>query len=144
MTSLKPWREGSVLYICACVNIREWNQVIGIGRKEGRKEEVTLQKLSWLSGFREIEKNFWLLSFNTDLPTSGVWKAKGISHLLFLLEEVECDRIWSLKNEVLLLIRHSCYSQSQMQFAKLSACRNTRKSALKPQKYLQHIGSTQH
>jgi len=64
--------------------------------------------------------------------------------LIFLLEEVECDRIWSPKNEVLLLIRHSCYSWSQAQLAKLSTCRNTRKSASKPHKYLQQIGSIQY
>lgn len=116
-------------------------------RKEGWKKvlpwslfyfQVLLALL--LSGLRNIQ----IFSFNTDLQTAGVWKVKCFYLLLFLLEEAECVRICSLKNEVFLLLRHFLYFWSQIQLAKIHAYKNERESALRPQKYLQLAVSLPH
>lgn len=125
------------------VTIKEWNHIIVIGRKKVSAwssfyfQEILLALL--LGRLRNIH----IFSFNTDLQTPGVWKAKCYL-LLFLLEEAECVRICSLKNEVFLLLKHSLNFWSQIQLAKIHACENVRKSALRPQKYLQLAVSLPH
>lgn len=129
-TPISSGREGNTLYIYVFVDIRDWNLFIGIGRKKLFSAK-TLSSLL-LGNLRSL----LYFNFNTVWQTFGVWKAKHICHLIFLLEEAECVRTWSPKNEEFLLLRHSHNSWSQMQLAKLYACRNTRKSTLRPPKYL--------